>query len=150
FAERGTRCLVTWGPGERQLADGVVAASGGAALLAPETRSLQELAALYEGCDAVVGGDTGPIHPAAALGVPVGGLYGPKDAAIDAPYEARKGGASETVGMQVLCSPWRRRGCDDVICMPAIEVEDVPGALARALADEPGEAALAAGALARG
>jgi ADP-heptose:LPS heptosyltransferase len=151
FAERGTRCVVTWGPGERELGESVVAASGGAAFLAPETRSLQELAALYEVCDAAVGGDTGPIHLAAALGVPVVGLYGPKDPAIYAPFDARRGRASETVWKQVHCSPCGLRRCDNVICMPAIEVEDVTRALARAMADESGEAAaLAAGAEARG
>ena len=151
FAERGTRCMVTWGPGERELGESIAAASGGAAFLAPETRSLLDLAALYEVCDAVVGGDTGPVHLAAALGVPVVGLYGPKDPSIYAPFDTRRGRASETVWKQVHCSPCRLRRCDDVICMPAIEVEDVTRALARALADESGEAAaLPAGALALG
>jgi lipopolysaccharide heptosyltransferase I len=130
---RGARCLVTWGPGERELAERVVALSDGAATLAPETRSLLELAALYEVCDAVVGGDTGPIHLAAALGVPVVGLYGPKDPAIYAPWDGVRGRAATTVWKQVHCSPCRLRRCGNVICMPAIQVEDVTSALARTL-----------------
>jgi ADP-heptose:LPS heptosyltransferase len=136
FDERGARCIVTWGPGERELAEQVAAASRGAATVAPETRSLLELAGLYEVCDAVVGGDTGPIHLAAALGVPVVGLYGPKDPAIYAPWDGARGRAATTVWKQVHCSPCRLRRCDNVICMPAIGVDDVTGALARALADE--------------
>jgi lipopolysaccharide heptosyltransferase I len=135
-AERGARCIVTWGPGERALAEQVVEGSDGAARLAPETRSLLELAALYEVCDAVVGGDTGPIHLAAALGVPVVGLYGPKDPAIYAPWDGLRGRAATTVWKHVHCSPCRLRQCGNVICMPAIEVGDVAAALARALRDE--------------
>src|SRR5262249_38204553 len=80
--ERGARCLVTWGPGERDLAQRVVAASEGCAVLAPETPSILHLAALCEACDLMIGVDTGPLHLAAAIGVPVVGLYGPKDPAV--------------------------------------------------------------------
>ncbi len=134
-AERGALCLVTWGPGERALAEGIVQASEGAAQLAPETRSLLELAALYEVCDAVVGGDTGPVHLAAALGVPVVGLYGPKDPAIYAPWDGLRGRAATTVWKHVHCSPCTLRRCGNVICMPAIGVEDVSSALGRAMAE---------------
>jgi lipopolysaccharide heptosyltransferase I len=142
-AERGTRCVVTWGPGERELAERVVELSQGCAGLAPETRSLLELAALYQVCDAVIGGDTGPVHLAAALGVPVVGLYGPKDPAIYAPWDSVRGRAATTVWKKVHCSPCRLRRCGNVICMPAIQVEDVAAALARTLAQavHPGNAA---------
>jgi lipopolysaccharide heptosyltransferase I len=151
-SERGARSLVTWGPGERELALRVVEASEGSAALAPETRSILELAALYEVCDAVVGGDTGPIHLAAALGVPVLGLYGPKDPAVYAPWDGLRGRAAATIWKGVPCSPCALRRCDNVICMPAIEVEDVTAALARALCaeDAAGAPRVAAGAEARG
>ena len=123
--ERGARCLVTWGPGERALAEQVVVASEGSAVLGPETRSIQQLAALYACCDLVVGGDTGPLHLAAALGVPVVGLYGPKDPAIYGPWNSATGEVGRAVRRPVHCSPCRRRTCPDVICMPAIQVDDV-------------------------
>jgi lipopolysaccharide heptosyltransferase I len=131
----GVRSVVTWGPGERALAEQVVAASDGAAEVAPATDSLLELAALYEVCDAVVGCDTGPVHLAAALGVPVVALFGPKDPEVYAPFDARTGRASRTVWKHVHCSPCRLRRCSNVICMPAIGVEDVESVVRDALLD---------------
>jgi lipopolysaccharide heptosyltransferase I len=72
----GLRSLVTWGPSERELANAVVSASGGAAGLAPAT-SVSDLAVLMREAALVVAGDTGPLHIAAAMGTPLVGLYGP-------------------------------------------------------------------------
>ena len=72
----GLRSLVTWGPSERDLADGVVTASSGAAMLAPPT-SVEDLAGLMRDAALVVSGDTGPLHIGAAMGAPLVGLYGP-------------------------------------------------------------------------
>ena len=59
---RGIRSVVSWGPapGERELAEAVVAAASGAARLAPETPALADLAALLAAARLYVGGDTGP------------------------------------------------------------------------------------------
>ncbi len=70
---RGLPVMVLWGPGERFLAESIVAACPGATL-APPT-SLLELAALLARCTAVIGGDTGPVHLAAALAVPTVAVF---------------------------------------------------------------------------
>ena len=75
----GDRALVVWGPGERELARSI----GGD--IAPET-NLRELAFLLAHASLVVAADTGPLHLAAALGVPVIGLYGPTDPRRNGPY----------------------------------------------------------------
>lgn len=67
LARDGLRPVVAWGPGERERAEAVVEAAGGAAVLAPPT-GLLELAGLLAGAAAVIGGDTGPVHLAASLG----------------------------------------------------------------------------------
>jgi lipopolysaccharide heptosyltransferase I len=73
------RTVVAWGPGEEHLAEAI----GGD--IAPPT-NLRELAALLSDATLVVGGDTGPLHLAAALGTPVVGLYGPTDPRRNGPY----------------------------------------------------------------
>jgi heptosyltransferase-1 len=75
----GNDVLVACGPGE----DAIGRAIG--AELAPPT-SFRELAFLLCSARLVIGGDTGPLHLAAALGVPVAGLYGPTDPARNGPY----------------------------------------------------------------
>ncbi len=79
----GLATLVNIGPGEEELGRAVEAASGGAAGMI--ACSLGQLIALIRRAKLCVGGDTGPLHLAAALGVPVVGLYGPTDPARNGP-----------------------------------------------------------------
>ncbi len=68
----GSTALVTWGPGEEDLARQVASESGG--LLAPPT-TLDELAALMAKARAVVCNNTGPMHLSVAVGAPTIGLF---------------------------------------------------------------------------
>lgn len=75
----GPRALAVWGPGERDRAEAL------GCRVAPPT-TLRELAWLLAHAEVVVGGDTGPLHLAAALGTRVVGLYGPTDPRRTGPY----------------------------------------------------------------
>ncbi len=81
----GLRSVVLWGPGDEPRADAVVAASDGAATIAPQT-DLADLVALLQAATVVVSGDTGPLHLAAAVGTPVVGIYGPSNPARNGPW----------------------------------------------------------------
>jgi ADP-heptose:LPS heptosyltransferase len=84
LADAGHRVLVTGGPGERELTAAVAGARGED--LGGGT-SLAEMAALLDGAAAVVVGNTGPAHLAAAVGTPVVSLFSPVvPAARWAPY----------------------------------------------------------------
>jgi ADP-heptose:LPS heptosyltransferase len=78
---------VLWGPGEENIASRVVAASRGAADLAPPT-SIVDLFAIARGATLVVSGDTGPLHIAAAVGTPVVALFGPTFGERNGPWAA--------------------------------------------------------------
>lgn len=84
FAERGFGVVINSGPGEKELADEVNAASGNAALVV--SPGLDELIALTRRASLVIAGDTGPLHLASALGKPVVGIFGPTDPARNGPY----------------------------------------------------------------
>lgn len=77
------------GPGEVPLADRVVSSSGGRARrLSP--RGIEELIATLRRARLVLGGDTGPVHLAHALGVPVLALHGPTSPNRHGPWRARE------------------------------------------------------------
>ncbi len=120
--ERGFGSLVTWGPGERELAES--AAAGTSAAVSPETRSIADLAALLSLCDAFIGSDSGPAVLAAAVDTPPVTLFGPKDPAVYAPRHPR----TRVVEVPMACRPCSKRSCDDPKCMTHITVRQVADA----------------------
>lgn len=84
LAERGMAVIVNVGPDEEVLAGTVRDASGGTAR--PVSCSVSELIALTRRASLFVGGDTGPMHLAAALWVPVVALFGPTQPERNGPY----------------------------------------------------------------
>jgi heptosyltransferase-1 len=87
LATLGLRSIVNYGPGEDELARDTEAASEGAAKAI--RCSISELIALTRRAKLFVGGDTGPLHLAAALRVPVVAIFGPTDPARNGPYGTR-------------------------------------------------------------
>lgn len=81
---QGYGVVVNRAPGEEQLADEVIRESGGAAIAV--TMDLAELIAMTRRSVLAIGGDTGPLHLACALGKPVVGIYGPTDPARNGPW----------------------------------------------------------------
>lgn len=79
--------VLNYGPGEEELVNAAEAASEGSARAISCT--LTELIALTRRARLFVGGDTGPLHLAAALRVPVVAIYGPTDPARNGPYGTR-------------------------------------------------------------
>lgn len=83
----GWRSIVTYGPGEEALANSVVAHShSGAVELLDST--LKQFFALAKRAQLFLGGDTGPLHLAAAAGTPIVGIYGPTPARRNGPFAA--------------------------------------------------------------
>lgn len=126
----GLQSLVLWGPGEESLAHAIVTAAGGAARLAPPT-TVRGMIPYIREARLLVSGDTGPMHLASALGVPVVGIFGPTDPARNGPF----GAGDEVVYEGVPCAPCYKKRCPgyDNVCMTSIEVVDVIEAVERRL-----------------
>jgi ADP-heptose:LPS heptosyltransferase len=125
----GTRVVVTGSPAETGLTARVAGEDASAVDLGGRT-SLAELAGVLAAADAVVVGNTGPAHLAAALGTPVVSLYAPTVPAVRwRPWRV----AHELIYVDVPCAGCRARVCPVTghPCLEGVEVEDVLKALAR-------------------
>lgn len=70
--------------------------------------TLVQLGAVIERCRLYVGNDSGPLHIAAALGLPTVGIYGPSTPDHTSP-RGTAGGAHSAVSARLPCSPCRER-----------------------------------------
>jgi len=131
----GVRILILWGPGERTLADRIARSISGTSVIAPET-NLKQLAALIKRCRIVIMGDTGPLHMAAAMGVPAVALFGPSDPVRNGPY-----GGGHTVVQSPIppATHWQKKEIGDQ-WMNGISVESVVAAAVSSLKDVRGKA----------
>lgn len=100
----GMRCVLNYGPGEEALVSAVKSASAEADPIA-YNGSLTQLMALLRNAACIVGGDTGPLHLAVALGTPAVAIFGPTDPARNGPYRMRGQSDSAAPMDIVLRSP---------------------------------------------
>ncbi len=119
-AAGGPTTWVAMAPGEEELAAAIEAAGGGAVrrVAAPD---LATLAALARHAALVVGGDSGPLHLAHALGAPVMMLMGPTDPARSGPY----GAPERALVHRLSCSFCQRRFDDAKACLLEISPAEV-------------------------
>jgi len=82
--ETGSAVLVVWGPGEEEDARRVRDGIGPGAVMAPPA-TLRQLGSLLKRCSTLVTNDSGPMHIAAALGVPVLAIFGPTVPSLQGP-----------------------------------------------------------------
>jgi heptosyltransferase-1 len=87
LAKDGLCSLVNYGPGEEELAVAVESASEGAARKV--SCSIAELITLTRRARLFIGGDTGPMHMAAALKIPVVAIFGPTNPERNGPFGTR-------------------------------------------------------------
>jgi heptosyltransferase-2 len=90
-------------------------------IVAGET-SLRQLMALLTRCRLIVANDSGPMHLAAAMGVPLVALFGSTSERATGPLGTR----IRIVKRAAECSPCGRRECPiDFRCMDSLSVEEV-------------------------
>lgn len=109
-ASLGLRAIITYGPGEEDLMRRVVSLDPD---LIPAPLSIQELAVVCRQAMVFVGGDTGPMHLASAVGTPVVALFGPTDPCRNGPFHA----ADIALSRGLPCSACHARECGNWRCL---------------------------------
>jgi len=139
------RVVLSSGPSDRAATARIAAAARGRAdargdrIVDLGEFDLQELRALIGRSRLFVGGDTGPLHMAAATRTPVVGIYGPTLAAQSAPWRPRH---IPTVSIELTdlpCRPCDQRTCTpgDFRCLTTLAPSAVIEAAERILAAPP-------------
>ncbi len=118
----GAFVVVLGAAGERALGDAIVTRLGRRAVNAAGSTTMREAMAVLTCCRHLVTNDSGPMHVAAALGVPVTAIFGPTD-----PRATRPMGERVTILQHAVdCAPCRYRECPiDHRCMTAVSVDEV-------------------------
>ncbi len=122
IADFGADVILFGTAAERVVAGKISAAMRHRALMLVGETSIGDLPALLAACHLFIGNDSGAMHVAAAVGLPVVGIFGPSDAAGTAPVTPR----FRLVHQPVSCSPCFLRQCPvDHRCMTRIAVDAV-------------------------
>ncbi len=126
-ARLGARVVLIGSEAERPLALSIAARMQATALVLTGRTTLASLAGVLARLRALVTNDSGPMHLAAALGVPVVAIFGPTDWRETAPY----GAGHDVLHADALpCAPCKLRECPiDHRCMRAVSTEQVASAL---------------------
>jgi lipopolysaccharide heptosyltransferase II len=137
------RLVFTSGPAERD-AEARIAADARQALPADARHrivscggfTLAELRALVDRAALYIGGDSGPLHIAAASRVPIVGLYGPTLPSRSEPWRDPRLVAEAVEVAGLPCRPCDQRVCapGDFRCLTTLSAEAVAEAAERALA----------------
>lgn len=115
----GAACLVIAGPGEEALAEQIGAATPDALLTGPlDVRGLMAMIAV---ADLFLGNNSGPLHVAAALGIPTLSLSGPTDPRRFAPRRPE----DLVLRLDLPCSPCGRGRCWHHTCLAGLPAEAV-------------------------
>lgn len=125
----GIRSAITYGPGEASLAQAVVAQSRTGAAFALDS-TLKQFLALAARAKLFLGGDTGPMHLAAAARTPIVALFGPTSARRNGPF-AKEDEVVERFDLECRRDCYRRY-CSHTSCMK-LPVETVWQAIVKRL-----------------
>jgi heptosyltransferase I len=130
WVHHGLHSIITYGPGERELAETVVTRASRTGRARAASLSLKGFYALARRADIYVGGDTGPTHLAVAAGAPVVGLFGPTEWWRNgSPRPADICVERNDIDCRINCN---RRSCSQWVCMD-MDVERVLDAVSERL-----------------
>jgi heptosyltransferase-2 len=117
-----TAVVILGAKGEESLGTDIAARIQGRSVVLSGSTTIRELMAVTKRCRLLVTNDTGPMHIAAACGVPVVAVFGPTDWRTTAPY----GQEQAIVREPVDCAPCLLRECPiDHRCMTRVPVDRV-------------------------
>lgn len=115
------RSVVVGSSADTEFANEIVSSSRGRAVSVAGKTALTELVEIMRGARLAISNDSGPMHIAAAVGVPVIAIFGPTSPERTGPY----GKSHFIVRSGAKCSPCFKKKCADLKCMKDVTPEEV-------------------------
>ncbi len=115
------KTVIVGSSSDAEIAKGIEFCSGGKALSIAGKTDIKELISIIRGARYVITNDSGPMHIAAAFGVPVVAIFGPTNPVRTGPY----GRNHIIVKSDIRCAPCYKKNCKSVKCMNDVSVEKV-------------------------
>lgn len=115
------KTFIVGGKGDIESADTIVSLSKGKSTSLAGKTDLKELIEVIRHAQFVISNDSGPMHVAAALNIPVFAIFGPTDSRRTGPY----GEGHVIIREDVTCAPCFKKKCKDMKCMKNLLVEKV-------------------------
>ncbi len=126
------RCVIVGAPGEEGLGQEIAALMRTHPIVLSGKTSLGVLKAVIKRCRVFLTNDTGPMHIADALGIPIIAVFGPTDHTTTSPFAS----GHMVVRTSVDCSPCLLRECPiDHRCMTGVTVAQVVQAAQHVMKD---------------
>jgi heptosyltransferase-2 len=128
----GLSIVLSGGPAEIEVGRDIAKAMRQPQLNFIGQTDVRQMMALLAASSLMITNDSGPMHVAAAFGVPMVAIFGPTDHTTTAPWGTR----AQIVRHAVECSPCLLRQCPiDHRCMQRVTVDDVLAAAAELLGE---------------
>jgi heptosyltransferase-2 len=129
----GLSIVLSGGPAEVEIGRDIASSMGAPYRNFIGECNIRQMMAILAGSHLMVTNDSGPMHVAAAFGVPIVAIFGPTDHTTTSPWGTR----ARIVRHPVECSPCLLRQCPiDHRCMQRVTVADVLAAVEEILGDD--------------
>jgi heptosyltransferase-1 len=113
--------VVVGSEGDMDYAKKVLDLSKGKTISLAGKTTLKVLIEVIRGARFFISNDSGPMHIAAALGIPVFAIFGPTDPERTGPY----GKGHTVIRQDISCAPCFKRTCNNLRCMKSISASKV-------------------------
>lgn len=115
------KTIIVGSTSDAEIAEGIEFCSGGKAKALAGKTDIKELISIIRGARCAITNDSGPMHIAAAFGIPVVAIFGPTNPVKTGPY----GRNHIIVKSDIECAPCYKKNCKGVKCMNGVSVEEV-------------------------
>jgi heptosyltransferase-2 len=126
LAEKGYRIIILGGPGDNKITDEVFKNMRQPAINMVGNNNISQAASLLRRCQVFISTDTGPMHLASSIGIPIVAIFGRKDRGLSPVRWGPMSKKSCVLQKDVGCEKCLAHNCKkEFLCLQAVTVDEV-------------------------